>query len=225
MFTVSQRNRPLVVTVCLLVIAVSLVCIIRRCHPSSAPSQIGLDVDAILGATLANETAKLLGGKGRILIVALDTTQGAIPPAQRQLAGFQNALTKHPGLTVVATGVVEPDPVKVLADGEFGIPAEKFRELLGKYAGADAIVSFVGAPKLTDREAGQLSHGLPRIVASYGLGYQGPELEMLLARGIVQVALVPNPSPPPITDTKMRPAREWFELGYQVLTAPAGERR
>lgn len=221
MFTFGQRNKPLVITACLLVIVVSLVFIIRRCRSSTAASQIGLDVDTIVGETLADETARLLGNKGRIVLVALDTTQGEIPPAQRQLAGFHSALGKHPDLTVVATEVIGPDPVHVLADGEFGIPRDKFLELLDKHAGTDAIVSFVGAPKFTDRDVVQFSRGHTKIVAGYGLGYQGAGLEMLLARAIVQVALVPNPNPPPVTDTRKRTAREWFEMGYQVVTAPA----
>jgi hypothetical protein len=82
-----------------------------------------------------------------------------------------------------------------------------------KNSGADAIVSFVGAPELTDSDLQQLK-SMPKVIAET----RSPEkLLNLLDKKILVAAIVPRfefPAPGP---RKPETARQWFDRYFQVV--------
>ena len=64
-------------------------------------SKINLGPYEALGAITAEETTKLLGEKGQVLVVVRDTGVNKNPSVEAELKSFQQALTRHSGLTAV----------------------------------------------------------------------------------------------------------------------------
>lgn len=157
-----------------------------------------------LGKAMAEETAKLLGDKGRIAIL-INREFGAypIPYLDAAMKTFMDSL-KEKGITVDAIEKLEMQKVGLAQPGPFSKAAENWKD-------ADAIVSLVGFPQAPAQNSGAFSNYKAKfiVVAPYQ-----PWLKSLLQEGIVQVAILPRiasqagnepPSPP-------------FDGGFQVFT-------
>ena len=84
--------------------------------------KVNLDTYEVLGAVTAEETAKLLGNKGQVLVLARGTGANRNPSVEAELKAFQQTLKKHPGLSVV-TEKPELTPMQMMATGG-GVPPE-----------------------------------------------------------------------------------------------------
>lgn len=218
MIAIIQKYRPQFVLGSIIVSVCSLAYIIYTLTNRTGPSSAGATLQMIIGETAGEEAVKLLGGRGQLLVVVLDTSKGELPTVTQQFNGFMNTLKKHPQVQVVSVEGVEPDSERVLRDGEFGIPADQFRNLLEKYGSVDAIISFVGGPKLGEPPWPALPQRMPKMLAVSCFGVRGKGMRTLMDKGVIQVAISPNPSPPPILDTKPKPPSEWFRLMFKVIT-------
>lgn len=151
-----------------------------------------------IGIKVAEQTAGLLGQKGRVLVIAGELDS---PIIGAEVKAFQKTLRKHSGLSVVAVESVAIDPLR---------PRE-FVALFKKHTGVDAVVSFYGFPEFNEPELAQLSRPLPKIVAVLN-GIEGAkQLFASGADGLVIVAAAP---------TKPRNPREPFAL--EIIPARPG---
>jgi ribose transport system substrate-binding protein len=75
----------------------------------------GVD-DLAAGRIMGEETARLLGGKGKVAVI---TSVGAVN-LQRRLEGAREVLAKHPGIKIVEVYDIKEDPVRcaeIIASG------------------------------------------------------------------------------------------------------------
>ena len=144
-----NNQRTILIVVCTVLVLALLS--LARTFFGGKPS-INLDPYEAVGIRAAEQTATLLGRKGRILVIAAELDSPVIGAEVKQ---FQKTLRKDSGLSVVAVETVMADPLR---------PAQ-FIELLNKYTGVDAVVSFYGFPEFSDAELARLPQPLPKIVA------------------------------------------------------------
>lgn len=131
-----------------------------------------------IGIRAAEETAKLLGQKGRVVVIAGELDS---PVIGAEVKAFQKALRKQPGLSIVAVETVAIDPLR---------PPE-FVALFQKHAGVDAVVSFYGFPEFSPSQLAQLPTPLPKVVAILNGILGAKQLFASGADGLYIVATVP----------------------------------
>jgi hypothetical protein len=174
--------------------------------------KVNLDTYQVLGTVTAEETASLLGGKGRILVMARDTGAAKNPSVEAELAAFQQTLKRKAGLSVV-TERVRVTPMLMMSTGG-GLPPDQFLKALETHPDLGAVVLFFGFPQLTEPELDTLRKtGVKTVVVSS----LRPGYKRLLGQQAIQVAIVrqANPASPA---TPARTVRERFDQEYTVLT-------
>jgi hypothetical protein len=181
--------------------------------------RIDLGTYSALGAVTAEETAKLLGNKGRVLVIARDTGADKNPSVEAELEAFQRTLQKHAGLSQVTARFVAT-PMLMMATGG-GVPPDHLVQALETHANVGALVLFCGLPPLAEPELEMLKQrGVKTVVVSSFRPDYGP----LLQQGVIQVAIVPRPEGPPPGAPPPRTLRERFDQDYVIL-APADAAR
>ena len=175
--------------------------------------KLNLDPYDVLGAVTAEETAKLLGNKGVVLLIVRDTGPNKNPSVEAELKAFQDTLKKQPGLSAVIERI-PLTPMMMMATGG-GAPADEFLKAIHTHANAGAVVLFFGFPQLTEPELQSLKQSGVKIVvvSSFRTGYK-----QLLERQAIHLAVVPrSDAPPPGTQTP-RTLRERFDQLYTTFT-------
>jgi hypothetical protein len=165
-----------------------------------------------VGRVMAEETARLLGGKGQVAIVSMETAR--VPELKTQLQAFEKALQRMNGITVLERYELDPEDKPKYGAGT-GLSAGRFLRIVKKSAKADVIVSFVGVPRLTDEEMEKLDR-MPKFLAE---AKDRDKLTKLMEKKLLQVAVVPRFEFPAPVSEKPRSAREWFDKYFQVVTS------
>jgi hypothetical protein len=175
-------------------------------------SKIELNPYQALGTVAAEQTIKLMGDKGQIVIVAQDTSEFDMPALAAQLNAFRATARAKAKVTVEIENV-KMDAMTMLAAGG-RVPAERFLKTLRKYPKAGAIVLFLGFPQLAGRDLDALHQRVPKmiVVAAYR-----PDYQELLERRLIDLAIVPRLDALPETAKKPKTLREWFEQEYVIL--------
>jgi hypothetical protein len=174
------------------------------------PSSASMGPFVALGEVTAQETAKLLGNKGHIIVVRRDTSQYPAPEFEEQLKAFQRTIRQQPDLTLAATETAFDAHI---TDGR--LHPDFYLNLLQKYPDAAAIVSFVGPPALSAQQIKDLPQKIPKFIA---VSLQDAPLSRLFLSSVIQVAIVKRP-PGPRSGKKPASTRETFDQFYQVVTA------
>ncbi len=130
-----------------------------------------------------------------------------------QLDAFRRALQKL-GPIEIKEDELDPKDQPKYGVGS-GLSGRRFVRLANKNKTADAIVSFVGAPKLADEDIAQLTR-VPKFLAECR---SADHLPKLFEKNLVAVAVVnrfqyPAPGPP-----NPRTPQEWFDKRYQIVRA------
>lgn len=192
------------------VLAALSVWLFRR---SSDRPRMDLNPYQVLGAVAAEETSRLLGQKGEIVIVIPDPGSDHDPVMDAQLAAFQSGLRKAGKVVVRSTVTVKMDPFQSMSTGG-AMPPGQFLGVLKKHPDVAALVLFIGFPALGDQETAQLkTSSTKRIVISAALpGYDG-----LIEQGILHLAIVPRPRSADQTLPSTKSTREAFDQEYMIL--------
>ena len=175
--------------------------------------KLNLDPYDVLGAVTAEETAKLLGNKGLVLLIVRDTGPNKNPSVEAELKAFQETLKKQRGLGAVIERI-PLTPMMMMATGG-GAPPDEFLKAIQTHANAGAVVLFFGFPQLTEPELQTLKQSGVKmvVVSSFRTGYK-----QLLERQAIHLAVVPrSDAPPPGTQTP-RTLRERFDQLYTTFT-------
>jgi len=176
--------------------------------------KIDLGTYSALGAVTAEETAKLLGDKGRVLVIARDTGADKNPSVESELAAFQRTLQKHAGLSQVTERFVAT-PMLMMATGG-GVPPDQLLKALETHADVKALVLFCGLPPLDDSELESLKkRGVKTVVVSSFL----PDYGRLLQQGAIHLAIVPRPDEPTPGGPPPRTLRARFDQDYVIVMA------
>ena len=207
----NQKNALLAIGL-VLVIAASSAWIYY--HEFRAPKH-NVRLHQRVGEVMAEQTAKVVGPKGRLVLITMPT--GAEPELQTQLEAFRRKLRKlgHYDLKEHELDIKEQPKYSLGA----GLSGRRFVRTVKSNPKADGIVSFVGAPRLSEEELTELTKS-PKFIAET----RSPDhLPKLFEKQIIQVAVVsrfvfPAPSP-----RKPRTPQEWFDKRYQIIAADAVE--
>jgi ABC-type sugar transport system substrate-binding protein len=207
-----MQKRHLALTVSILAIgaaAVSLYSGFTRRAPS-----IDLDPYQVLGAVVAEETAKLLGNQGQVIVIARDAKSESL---EAELNAFNQTLKKSGGLSVLPADRVKLTPAMMVSGA---VPLDELARTLQSHPNLGAVVLFFAFPGVADPDLDSLKRtGAKFVVVS---GYR-PQYRGLLERQAINLAIVPRPrsaAPPPATQTA-RTLRERFDQEYVILTPEA----
>ncbi len=174
---------------------------------------INLPLHQAVGHVMAEETSRIVGHGGRILIVTAEAQNA--PELKAQVQTFEKDL-KRLGITVKNKITLDPADNAKYRPGA-GLSAKHFLKIAKKGASVDAIVSFVGAPRLSDAELAQLKATTKFIAETHS-----PErLLNLFDKKILSVGIVPRfefPAPGP---RKPQTSRQWFDHYFQIVTPEA----
>jgi len=180
-----------------------------------------------LGTVAAQETAKLIGDQGLIVLVVPDFGGTQYPTFDAQMAAFKTEIQKHPGITIAGTetikvGISAPSTSSKLkfVEPTFGRSAPvgpqpgQLGELAANYTTAKAVVYFVDLPELNAGDIAALrQHGTKLIAVS---DWQ-PYYKSLFADNLLQLSVVPRPQPE--TGKTPRDMKDWFDRSYALVTA------
>lgn len=175
--------------------------------------KINLDPYEVLGAVAAEETARLLGGRGRVLVLARDTGPDQDPSAEAELRALRRALKPHAEIKIVVERI-PVTPLLMMSTGG-GLPPDQLFQALHTHAKVDALVLFFGFPQLDAPElaAFQQSGVKTVVVSSLRPGYK-----QLLERRVIHAAIVPRPDASAPSGPSPRTLRERFDQEYLILT-------
>ena len=165
-----------------------------------------------LGTVVGEETVKLLGGKGSVVVV-LEVIEGVKNPNNDdQVKGFKAGLAKGKGVTLKEVKELKRD---MSNDPRFW-PEQQAARLVSMGAGADAVVMFVNFPQsLPAKDIATLKDSKKTILA---VTTQSPLLDSLISAGAIKAAVAIRVPPKPAPGGKETPA-QWFERVYTVLKA------
>jgi hypothetical protein len=168
-----------------------------------------------VGEMMAAETSRVVGHAGKVVIVTVGG--GAAPELKLQIDAFQKQLKLLGGITIKDTVVLDAADNPKYRPGA-GLSAKHFLKIVRKHPTAAAIVSFVGAPELTEQELAQMKT-VPRLIAET---HSPEKLMNLLDKRVLLAAIVPRfefPAPGP---RKPETSRQWFDRYFQILSPETG---
>ena len=164
-----------------------------------------------VGMVIAQETATLLNKTGQIVLVTMDTAKA--PELKPQMEAFLKKLKRTTQIKVKEQIALDTEGKSNYGAG-MGLSSRRFLRLAKKNAGVDAIVSFVGAPRMSDEEIAQLGT-IPKFVAEC----RSPDrIKKLFDKNVMQVAIVSRFEFPAPGKHNPRSPKQWFEKRFQVVT-------
>jgi len=206
---VNKRTKDVLVgTLALATAAVSLYFAFGR------SSKVNLGLYEVLGAMTAEETAKLLGGKGQVLVMVRDTGVNKNPSVEAELKAFQQTLTKHAGLAAIIERI-SVTPMLMMSTGG-GVPPDQLFKALESHSNLAGVVLFFGFPQLADAELDGLKKFNVKtvVVSSLCPGYR-----RALERQAIQLVIAPRPDAPPPDALAPRTLREQFDQEFLIITS------
>ena len=166
-----------------------------------------------VGEVMAEQTARIVGRKGLVVLLFIPT--GSEPELRTQLEAFRRALRKL-GDYDIKEHEFDPKDQPKYALGT-GLSGRRFARAVKNNPKADAIVSFVGAPRLSEEDLAALTK-VPKFIAES----RSPDhLPKLFEKRLIQVAVVSRfvfPAPGP---RKPKTPQQWFDKRYQIIEADA----
>jgi len=164
-----------------------------------------------VGEVLAQETARLIHTQGQVVVVTIDASKE--PELKAQLQVFERTLKKL-GPIGIKELPVDTDDKPHYRTGA-GLSSRRFLRIVKKSGGADAIVSFIGAPRMSEEDLAQVDKA-PKFIAEC----RSPDkIRRLFDKNVLQVAVINRfEYPAPIKHNPKTP-QQWFEKYYQIVTA------
>lgn len=170
-----------------------------------------VELHRAVGRKMAEETARVLTNAGKIVLISLDS--GTVPELDAQLDEFQRALAQHSRIKIKEHYRLDKEEKGKYSFGS-GLAGRRYVRLVNKNQSADAFVSFVGAPRLSASELGELKK-VPRLIAECRAA---DKLGKSFEQKLVDVAVVSRfEFPSPVQGTP-RNAQEWFDQRWQIVT-------
>ena len=164
-----------------------------------------------VGEIMAEQTVKLVGPKARLVLITIPT--GTEPELKTQLEAFRAMLKKLGNFEIKDHELDTKDQPKYGLGA--GLSGRRFVRTVKNNPKADGIVSFVGAPKLSESELAELAK-MPKFIAET----KSPDhLPKLFEKQIIQVAIASRfifPAPGPQSP---KTPQEWFDKRYQIVLA------
>ncbi|MBL9170475.1 MAG: hypothetical protein JNN07_22250 [Verrucomicrobiales bacterium] len=193
-----------------ILILLSSLWIYRYYHPT--PPFEG-DVHRSLGQVLGEESLKLVGKGGGVILVARDSRTADSPATDTQVKALVKTLSAA-GVRVLATNWIKLDPLRVPAvpPGDFFLYLRRARE-------EDVVVSLLGPATFNEGQNNKLGDTKAKILAlCAGAIPHQVDLKQLFARGLLHLAVVDRVPASAATGAPAS-AREGFDRLYEVVTS------
>jgi len=195
----------------------TLLLLLAGCTPKETRAL--LQPPQALGVVLASEATRAAGAKRQVAVILPDANWGPTSAAEE---AFRSAMKKQ-GFSVLNAGTVNlGDPMR----SRPGLKAADFFGALEKSAEAGAVVSFAGAPLLSESDVGRLrsgQHPPVLVVATMTLGAvpgvatDRSLLADLLDAGAIQLAIVDGADPSASQPDRSDADRALFFQNYRIL--------
>ena len=181
--------------------------------------KVNLDTYTVLGTVTAEESARLAGNKGQVLMMIPDTGPNKNPSVEAEVKAFEQALKKQKGMSTVAERV-EATAMTMMATGG-GVPVEQFFKGLEKHKGVAVLALFFAFPDLGDAELEIFKkYGVKTIVVSSPRS----NYKRFLDQGAIQLVISPRQDTPPATTQPPRTIRERFDQDFVILASEQAAR-
>jgi len=204
----TDKKNALLATALLLVIAASSGWIYYQLF--RAPGH-NVALHERVGQIMAEEAAKAVGRKGHLVLISIPT--GGEPELKTQLEAFRRRLKLLGEYDIKEHDLNTKDSPKYGLGN--GLSCRSFVRAVKNNPRADAIVSFVGAPKVSDEELVELTK-VPKFIAES----RSPDhLPKLFEKQLIQVAVVSRFTFPAPGPSKPKTPQEWFDKRYQIVAA------
>lgn len=203
-----EGKRGLTVAACLAVIAGSCTWIY---FTQTRAVKHNVALHQRIGEVLAEQTAELVGRKGKVVTISIETKEW--PELKTQIEAFRTRL-KTLGTYELRDYQMDTKDQPKYGVGS-GLSGRRYVRTVNKNTNADVFVSFIGAPKLNKEERAELAVK-PRFIAE-ARGVDN--LPSLFQHKLLDVAVVSRfqyPSPAP---EKPKTPEEWFTKRYQIVSA------
>ena len=204
----------LIAVIAVVVTAVCLATILKR--EFGGRRKVNVQPFAELGGLVGEETAKVLGHSGRVVVLSVDTATYKIPTLDTLMAVFKKTLERKGNFTIVAVEKFRVPPTMFMALSSGSLvppnvdwPAGKFANILTANQNADAIVSFVGLPPLPAENLAAIN---PKKIKIVVVSNRDPELSSLFQAGAIALAIVPRAQTDSQTDGKSGSAGPRYEI-------------
>jgi hypothetical protein len=164
-----------------------------------------------VGEVLAEQTMNLIGKKGYVALISIDSKEW--PELKTQIQAFKQTLKKLGDYEMRDYELDTKDQPKYGVGS--GLSGRRYVRTVKKCEKADIFVSFIGAPKLTKEDLAELTKK-PKFIAE---SRSGDNLPDLFENKLINVAVVSRfqfPAPGP---DKPKTPEQWFTKRYQILTA------
>ena len=179
-------------------------------HEFKSP-QHDVELHRRIGEVMAEQTAMVVGNKGKIVLISIPTS--GEPELETQLDAF-HAKLKQLGDYYVRDYEMDPKDQDKYGVG-MGLSGRRYVRTANKNLEAAAIVSFIGAPNLKDEDIAELQK-VPKFIAQ---ARAVDNLPKLFKKQLISVAVASRynfPAPGPITP---RTAQDRFDKRYQIVVA------
>ncbi|MCG3147211.1 MAG: hypothetical protein PCFJNLEI_00649 [Verrucomicrobiae bacterium] len=206
--TDAHKRKTIVAIVAVVVIIGSIGWLARTMLPTTP--KINLAPFIGVGETLAEQTAKVLSGHGRIVVLreSVHLTESVV--IKSQWKAFQDSLKANSNIEIAAV-----ENIKMTEQNPgITITREEFDTLLKKYSTVNAIVSFVGLPEEDLSRPDVPAGPTPKIIAYF---YASSPAKQFFANGSVTVIIRPRLMAEVNTGATPKSPREWFNKYYQVF--------
>lgn len=164
------------------------------------------------GQVIFGETARLVGGGGKILLISRPLAQGEGDATAAKVTAFKETLARQPAFHL-AVEWAPPPPRTVIDLG--AISTEDFLGALDKHADAKALVIFAGLPGWSQELADKVSSRSLPVVAVCGYG---PNTRRWLETKSLALAVIPRLDDPPASSASPKTPKDWFDREYQMVT-------
>jgi len=170
-----------------LVVAIlfAVINLLRACKP--VEEEIDLTIYGGLGGFAATKAIEYLGGNGTVVLILLDDSI-------RDVYGKdQYALTetiKQSDCRIKSIELVSPGPLRTnpAAIHSGVLPLDELQRIENKYPKVDALISFAGAPVLSDEALPERATDAPKLIIANPVGESG--VFELIESGYVSMAVV-----------------------------------
>ena len=179
-------------------------------HEFKAP-QHDVELHRRVGEVMAEQTAMVVGKKGKIVVITIPTA--GEPELKTQLDAFHGKL-KELGNYFVREYEMDTKDQDKYGVGT-GLSGRRYVRTAKKNLDAAAVVSFIGAPNMKDDDIAELQK-VPKFIAQ---ARSVDNLPKLFKKELISVAVAARftfPAPGPITP---RSAQDRFDKRYQVVVA------
>ena len=181
---------------------------------SAGAQNFDLNPYRALGAGTAEETAKLLGNTGVVVVISPDTSEFDNAAVDGQLQSFQDTLQKNKAMAVAATVKFKVTPMERMTTGG-AVPRNQLLQALQSHPNAGAVVLFCAFPPLTPEDYATLKQSGVKVVLVSGYA---PVYRRLLETQVIHLAIVPQFERPTTPGQPPKSLRGCFDQEFMVLT-------